>query len=81
MKYKKVILISIIGLFIFGFFSLYSSLDTNFDKNGERDNYFNYTLKRVVPQNIKDYIKNFFNQTNPIEIDYYPNHLMKLNNF
>ena len=58
MKHKKIIIISIIGLFIIGFFSLYNSIDTNFEKDGERDNYFNYTLKRVVPQNIKDFIKN-----------------------
>lgn len=58
MKHKKIFFISIIGVFIIGFLTLYNSLDTNFEKNGERDNYFNYTLKRVVPQNIKDFIKN-----------------------
>ena len=57
MKIKKIILISIIGLFIIGFFSLYNSLDIPNHEKGEKDNYFNRTLKRVVPQNIKDFIK------------------------
>ena len=56
MKNKKIILISIVGLLIIGFFSLYNSLDIPYEK-GERDNYFNRTLKRVVPQNIKDFMK------------------------
>ena len=54
MKDKKIILISIIGLLIIGFFSLYNSLEIT---DGERDNYFNKTLKRVTPQNIKDFMK------------------------
>ena len=57
MKHKKIILISIIGLLIIGFISLYNSLDIPNHERGEKDNYFNRTLKRVVPQNIKNYIK------------------------
>ena len=57
MKNKKLILISIIGLLIIGFFSFYNSLEIiNYTKE-ERDNYFSKTLKRIVPQNIKDFIK------------------------
>ena len=57
MKNKKIVLISIIGLLIIGFFSLYNSLDiTNYGR-GDRDNYFNTKLKSIVPQNIKDFIK------------------------
>ena len=57
MKNKKIILISIIGLLIIGFFSLYNSLDIVDEQRGNPNNYFNKTLKRVVPQNIKDFIK------------------------
>ncbi len=57
MKNKQIILISIIGLLIIGFISLYNSLDIPNHERGEKDNYFNRTLKRVVPQNIKNYIK------------------------
>ena len=57
MKNKKIILISIIGLLIIGFFSLYNSLDIVDRQRGNYNNYFNKTLKRVVPQNIKDFIK------------------------
>ena len=58
MKNKKIILISIVGLLIIGFFSLYNSLDIPNYEKGERDNVFNSKLKKVVPQNIKDFIKN-----------------------
>ena len=58
MKNKKILLISIIGLLIIGFYSLYNSLYIPNYEKGERNNYFNRTLKRVVPQNIKDFIKN-----------------------
>jgi len=54
MKNKKIILISIIGLFIFVFFSLYNSLDVM--EKGKEDNYFNKTLNRIIPQNIKDFM-------------------------
>ena len=57
MKNKKIILISIIGLIIVGFISLYNSLDIINYERGDRDNYFNKTLKKIVPQNIKDYIR------------------------
>jgi len=57
MKHKKIILISIIGLLIIGFFSLYNSLDVIDRGRGDKNNYFNKTLKRVVPQNIKDFLK------------------------
>ena len=59
MKNKKIILISIIGLLIIGFFSLYNSLDItdNDQGRGDKDNYFNQKLKRIVPQNIKDFMK------------------------
>ena len=57
MKHKKIILISIIGLLVIGFFSLYNSLDAINVERGEKDNYFNKTLKRIVPQNIKNYIR------------------------
>lgn len=61
MKHKKIILISIIGLFIIGFFSLYNSLDITKDipnyAKGDRENYFNRTLKRIVPKNIKDFMR------------------------
>ena len=70
MKNKKIILISVIGLLIIGFFSLYNSLEiTNYDKNkkedntlkggafGTRGNYLNKTLKRIVPQNIKNFMR------------------------
>ena len=66
MKHKKIILISITGLLIIGFISLYNSLYIpNYEyespmlhyEKGEGDNYFNRTLKRVVPQSIKDYMK------------------------
>ena len=39
------------------FFSLYNSLDAINVERGEKDNYFNKTLKRTVPQNIKNYIR------------------------
>ena len=58
MKHKKIILISIIGLLVIGFFSLYNSLDITNVESGDKDNYFNKTLKRIVPQNIKDFIRN-----------------------
>jgi hypothetical protein len=62
MKNKKIIIISTIGLLIIGFFSLYNSLDIinydEYDGKVERDNAFNNKLKKVVPQNIKDFIKN-----------------------
>ena len=57
MKNKKIILISIIGLLIIGFFSLYNSLDITYYERGDKDNSFNTKLKRIVPQNIKDFIK------------------------
>ena len=57
MKHKKIILISVIGLFIIGFISLYNSLYIPNYEKGEGDNYFNRTLKRAVPQSIKDYMK------------------------
>ena len=57
MKHKKIILISIIGLLVIGFFSLYNSLDAINVERGEKNNYFNKTLKRIVPQNIKNYIR------------------------
>ena len=57
MKHKKIILISIIGLLIIGFISLYNSLNFINAERGERDNYFNQKLKRIVPQNIKDFMK------------------------
>ena len=57
MKYKKIILISIIGLLIFGFYSVYNSLNISNNTKGEGNNYFNRTLKRVVPQSTKDFIK------------------------
>jgi len=56
MKNKKIILISIIGLLIIGFFSLYNSLNIT-DYRGDKDNFFNQKLKRIVPQNIKDFMK------------------------
>ena len=57
MKNKKIILISIIGLLIIGFFSLYNSLGiTNYERWG-KDNYFNEKLKSIVPQNIKDFMR------------------------
>ena len=57
MKNKKIILISIIGLLIIGFFSLYNSLDITYTERGDKDNYFNYALKGIVPKNIKDFMK------------------------
>jgi len=57
MKNKKIILISIVGLLIIGFFSLYNSLNITNVERGEKDNYFNQKLKRIVPQNIKNYIR------------------------
>ena len=57
MKNKKIILISIIGLLIIGFFSLYNSLDITHPERGDKGNYFNKKLKKVVPQNIKDFTK------------------------
>ena len=59
MKHKKIILISVIGLFIIGFISLYNSLKiVDFEsKIIKHDNYFNKTLKRAVPKNIKDFIR------------------------
>ena len=57
MKNKKIILISIVGLLIIGFFSLYNSLDITHYERGEKDNYLNKKLKSVVPQNIKDFIR------------------------
>ena len=57
MKNKKIILISVIGLLIISFFSLYNSLNITYHEIGEKDNYFNKKLKRLVPQNIKDFIR------------------------
>ena len=68
MKNKKIILISIIGLLIIGFISLYNSLNFisyKIEYRGEifrgqtagKDNYFNKKLKGIVPQNIKDFLK------------------------
>ena len=51
MKNKKIILISIIGLLIISFFSLYNSLEIinydEYDGKVERDNVFNNKLKRL----------------------------------
>jgi len=59
MKNKKIILISVIGLFIIGFISLYNSLKiVDYESEIRKpDNYFNKTLKRLVPKSIKDYMK------------------------
>ena len=57
MKNKKIILISIIGLLIIGFYSLYNSLNIPNYAEKEKNNNFNRTLKRIVPQNIKDFMK------------------------
>ena len=57
MKNKKIILLGIIGLFIIGFYSLYNSLNITNYINKEKNNYFNKTLKKVIPQNIKDFMK------------------------
>ena len=56
MKNKKIILISIIGLLIIGFYSFYNSLYTHYEK-GVEDNYFNKILLKIVPENKKDFIK------------------------
>ena len=57
MKHKKIILISIVVSLLIGFFSLYNSLDITDKDIGERDNYFNKKLKKIVPHNIKNYIR------------------------
>ena len=57
MKNKKIILLGIIGLLIIGFYSLYNSLNITDYTKKEKNNYFNKTLKKVVPQNIKDFMK------------------------
>ncbi len=58
MKNKKIILISITGLLIIGFFSLYNSLDITDTGIGFGDNYFNKKVKKIVPKKIKDFAKN-----------------------
>ena len=55
MKNKKTITISIFVVLIVGFISLYNSL--NILEVGDNDNYFNKQLKRIVPENIKEYMK------------------------
>ena len=55
MKNKKIILISIIGLLIIGFFSLYNTVD--YLKKVKKDNYLIEKLRLIVPSNIKDSIR------------------------
>ena len=59
MKNKKIILISIIGLLLIGFFSLYNSLKiVDYEsKIIKHDNYFIIKVKRIVPQSIKNFMK------------------------
>ena len=57
MRNKKIFLISIIGLLIIGFITLYNSLSISNYEAEDRDSYFSKKIKRLVPRSIKNVMK------------------------